>query len=169
MKAQAQKDQLIADLTATRRQIEAELSALPVEKHSQVFLGFWSILDLCAHFIGWDITNLRAGQQVLAGELPDFYQYHDRDWQTYNARLVHQYRRDDLAALLVEMRRSHQDLVDWAQDLPAEEYAKDRGVRFRGYRVTITRLLQAELEDERKHLEQIKALATSAPLQHLAG
>jgi hypothetical protein len=45
--------------------------------------------------------------------------------------------------------------MDELQKIPAEDLKRDTGVRARGIKVTIARLLQAELEDETTHFEQI--------------
>jgi hypothetical protein len=93
------------------------------------------------------------------GRLPAFYDQPDRDWRRYNALLVERYGQEDFQALLTAATDSHHLLLDTLQAVPAAEFDQDHGVRFRGYKVTIGRLLQAELEDERVHLGQIEAFA----------
>ena len=154
---QAKKDKVIAALVEARRKILEAAAALPPAKQDEVFLGVWSVRDLLAHLVGWDYTNLAAVQEILAGQLPSFYAHHDRDWRTYNAGLVAKHRQEDFAALLAAVQDSHQRLVDFLRTVPAEEFGKDRGLRFRGYRVTIARLLQAEASDEEVHYKQIQA------------
>ena len=67
------------------------------------------------------------------------------------------YKRDDFEELLALARDSHRQLIEYLESLPAEAFEKDFGVRSgRGIRVTIARLLQAEWEDEKEHLEQIR-------------
>jgi hypothetical protein len=39
---------------------------------------------------------------------------------------------------------------------PAEEFDRDSGVRYKRYKVTIARLLQAETRDEKTHHKQIE-------------
>ncbi len=155
-KAQAQKDELISELIQTRRGILDEASSLPAEKQDEVFLGIWSAKDLLAHLVGWDFTNMEAAKELLAGKVPSFYSYYDRDWKVYNARLVAEYQRDDYADLLSSVEDSHKKLIDFLETIPAEEFDKDRGVRFKRYKVTIARLLQAEADDEKVHHSQIK-------------
>ena len=153
---QAKKDKVIAALVEARQKILDAVAALPPEKQDEVFLGVWSVRDLLAHLVGWDFTNLAAVQEILAGQLPSFYAHHDRDWRTYNAGLVAKYKRE-MAALLALMQDSHQRLVDFLRTVPAEEFDRDKGLRFRGYKVTIARLLQAEASDEEVHYKQIQA------------
>ena len=155
-KAQAKKDAIIAELIEARACILAAASALPGERQDEVFLGVWSVKDLLAHLVGWDFANLEATKAILAGELPDFYAHYDRDWQAFNARLVAEYKRDDFADLLSSMEDSHQELVNFLKTVPADEFAKDRGVRFKGYKVTIARTLQADIDDVKTHHAQIK-------------
>jgi uncharacterized damage-inducible protein DinB len=156
MTAQAKKDTIISELVETRRKILDAASSLSPEEQDEIFLGIWSVKDLLAHLVGWDYANTEAAKQVLAGKLPGFYAYYDRDWKSYNARLVAQYRRDRFTELLSLVEDSHQRLIDLLETIPAEEFHKDRGVRFKGYKVTIARLLQAEIDDEKTHHTQVK-------------
>jgi hypothetical protein len=155
-KAQAKKDKIISGLVETRRRILDAASSLSPEEQDEIFLGVWSVKDLLAHLVGWDFTNLEAAKAILAGRLPNFYPCHDRDWKTYNARLVAEYKRDDFADLLSSGEGSHRMLVDFLKTIPAEDFDKDKGVRFKGHKVTIARLLQVEIDDEKTHLTQIE-------------
>jgi hypothetical protein len=156
IKAQLKRDELIADLIETRRNIVEITSSFSPTEQDQVFLGIWSIKDLLAHLIGWLEANRNAVKAIREGEIPEFYAYKDRDWQTYNARLVSQYKRESMTELLSTLQVSHQKLIDTIQIIPVEEFEQDYGVRFNGYKVTIARLLQAELKDEKVHYAQVK-------------
>lgn len=155
--AQIRKDQIISGLIDTRNRILNAASELSPAEQDQVFLGIWSVKDLLAHLIGWDYSNLEASEAVLEGQLPGFYSYRDRDWTSYNARLVAEHRREDFEELLVAVNASHRKLINFLQTIPAEEFDRDREVRFRRYKVTISCLLQAEIKDEERHYQQIKA------------
>jgi hypothetical protein len=112
---------------------------------------------LISHLVGWDFTNLGAAKDIQAGKLPEFYAHYDKDWQTYNAELVAKYKRDDFDELLALVKDSQRQLIAYLESLPAEIFEKDFGVRSgRGTRVTLARLLQAELKDEQEHLRQIQ-------------
>ena len=155
-----EKDNLLHKLTETRTAILLAASQLPSDAQDAVFLGVWSIKDLIAHLVGWDFTNLAAAKDIQAGKLPEFYAHYDKDWKSYNTELVAKYNRDDFDELLALARDSHSRLSAYLKTLPAEVFEKDFGVRSgRNYRVTIARLLRAELKDEQKHLEQIERFA----------
>ena len=156
MKAQIKKEQLLADLREARANILSEASALPAQKRDYVFLGIWSVKDVLAHLAGWDYTNIEAIQSVLAGNLPTFYKYRDRDWRTYNAMLVEKYRKGSFRELLSTVRTSHKKLVEFLQTIPPEHFNRDFGVRFRGYKVTVQRLIEADIKDVMVHCQQIK-------------
>ena len=156
VKAQAKKDQVIADLIDARREILDAAARLSADQQEQVFLGVWSVQDLLAHLVGWDLANLAAAGEVLAGQLPAFYAYHDRDWQSYNARLVAQHKQAGWGKMLASVEQSHRKLVEQMRTIAAEELDRDTGVRFKGYKVTVARLLQAEAGDERRHAAQIR-------------
>lgn len=149
------KEQVLSGLIETRQNILTEAAGLSDEQQEQVFLGSWSIKDLLAHLIGWDLTNLDAVTSVLSGKAPDFYKHHDRDWQAYNAILVEKHKKDSFQELLSSARESQGQLLEFVQTIPPEKFNKDFGVRFRGYKVTIQRLLEAEAKDEQIHCKQI--------------
>jgi len=149
------KDQILSGLIETRQNILAEAAELSDAQRDQVFLGIWSVKDLLAHLIGWDHTNLEAVKSVSKGQTPSFYEHRDRDWQIYNAMLVKKYKKDSFQELLEAVKDSQEKLIAFLQTIPPEYFNKDFGVRFRGYKVTIQRLLEAETKDEQAHLQQI--------------
>ena len=159
--AEMRKEQLIADLVDTRSKLLAAATSLPALQQDQVFLGVWSVKDLLAHLVGWDYANLEAVKAILASRLPAFYAHYDRDWRNFNARLVAEHKRDDPSELCEAARASHRQLVEYVRTVPAEAFDEDRGVRFKGYKVTIRRTLQTEAEDEKVHLDQITSFAAS--------
>jgi uncharacterized damage-inducible protein DinB len=149
------KDQILSNWLQTRQNILAEASRLSEKQRDEIFLGIWSVKDLLAHMTGWDRTNLDAVKSVLAGQVPAFYKYHDRDWQGYNAILVKRHKKDSFQELVADTQESQEKLLEFLQTVPPENFNKDFGVRFRGYKVTLQRLLEAETEDEQTHLRQI--------------
>jgi len=152
------KRERISALLETRIAILQEASQLSPKAQGTVFLGVWSVVDLIAHLIGWDFANLAAAKDIQAEKLPEFYAHYDKDWKTYNAELVARYKRDDFEELLALARDSQGQLIEYLEGVPAEAFEQDFGVRSgRNYKVTIARLLQAELKDEQEHLEQIQA------------
>lgn len=154
-KAQARKEEVISALVKARRDILAEISVLSKADREQIFLGVWSVKDLLAHLAGWDFTNMQSVTSVLTGNLPSFYEYHDRDWQTYNAMLVAKYKKNSFRELLATVKNSQKELIKILGSVPSEDFNRDFGVRFRGYKVTIQRLLEAEIKDEQVHCRQI--------------
>ncbi len=145
--AQAEKDALIRGLKNARRKILDEASLLSPVQQDEVFLGVWSVKDLLAHLAGWDDTNLKAVEEILAGQKPSFWEHYDRDWKSYNARLVAEYKRDDFAELLALVEESHRRLIDFLQRVAAEEYLKKTKIRS---------LLRVEIRDEEKHQRQVQ-------------
>lgn len=143
-------------LKAARRAVLEAAVALSPEAAGIIFLGEWSAKDIVAHLIGWDRANAEAVQAVLAGRLPAFYAHRDPDWRAFNAELVAQYRDEDYVAGLRAARASHQALCELLESIPAAEFERDHGVRFRGYKVTIARLLAADSRDEQVHAQQLR-------------
>jgi len=150
------KTELIAGLQDVRERILALASTLSESNQEAVYLGIWSSKELLAHLAGWDETNLSAAREVLTGQIPSFYEHHNKDWSAYNARLVSKYGRDSFAELVALVRETHGRLIAFIRDLPASELWNDSGIRARGWKVTIGRLLEAERKDEEAHYGQLK-------------
>ncbi len=153
--AKLQMELLLEALQEARADLLNEAASLSAEQQETVFLGIWSIKELLAHLAGWDVTNLEAVKDILAGKVPVFYDHYDHDWQSYNATLVATYNRATFEELLSLMQDSHNQLLEFLQSVPAEDFLKDFGLRTRGNKVTIQRLLEAELKDELIHSQQI--------------
>jgi hypothetical protein len=158
-----------------RAAIRERVLALSPDDCARPYLGTWSIKDLVAHLIGWDETNVRAVRSLLRGQLPAFYAQHDNDWQTYNARLVRKHGGHLIGTLMRMERQSHSKLLEALEAVPPDKFGADVGVRFRGFKVTIERLISAEADDERAHARQIaqafgtgrrRAGATTNPKTH---
>lgn len=154
-KAQAKKEWIINEVQRVRSELLAEVATLSRKERDTVFLGIWSVRDLLAHLAGWDFTNLDAAKSIIAGRLPSFYEHRNRDWQTYNAMLVKKYGRNTFRELLATLKESQKKLIDHLQTIPPEYFNRDFGVRFRGYKVTIQRLLEADIKDVQIHRRQI--------------
>jgi Protein of unknown function (DUF1706) len=158
-KSDLRKEQLLSDLHSARLALLAAAGSVPGRRRDDVFLGTWSIKDLVAHLVGWDLANLEGVQAVLAGRLPEFYAHHDRDWAGLNAEFVARHKRNHYSALVAEARRAHRRLMKSLLVVPAEEFDRDFGVRFRGVKVTIARLLASETGDEQEHCRQVEEFA----------
>jgi hypothetical protein len=148
---------LILDLASVRQDLLQTVSAVPLERLDTHFLGEWSVKDLIAHLIGWDHTNLRAIQEILAGQYPTFFESYDKDWQSYNARLVEKYTLEPFSALLAAVDTSHQQLLTFAESLAPDLVFNCKVKSTTGRTVTIRNLLRAEANDERRHAEQVRA------------
>ncbi len=158
------KEALIEGLVSARQSDLAAARKVPAEQLDQVFLGTWSIKDLLAHLIGWDFTNIQAIQEILAGQPPEFFQYYDKDWQSYNARLVATYRKEPFEALLAEVESSHRQLISYLRSLSPAEVVNGKGRSPRGRTITIRNLLLSEAGDEQAHARQVQSFLSQLSL-----
>ena len=155
------KIHILSELRAVRDAILAEVAAISLDMYDQVFLGTWCLKNLLAHLAGWDVINLAAAQEILDGKLPSFFAHYDKDWASYNKMLIKEHHRQTPGELIGHVQATHQTLLAFLEELPAEEFYHDRGIRAGRFKVTIGRLLEAERDDERGHLEQIQAFHES--------
>lgn len=155
------KADLISGLRVVRERILALAATLKPDQHDEIYLGTWSSREMLAHLAGWLETNVQAASEILAGNLPGYYEYADKDWASYNALLVDEYAREDFEELLLLFREAHNRFLGIVEGIPAPDLWMDRGIRARGRKVTIGRLLEAELQDEEEHYIQLKQFIES--------
>lgn len=154
---ESKKQELIDGLVQARSHILEQVKAAPPAHLDQIFLGSWCLKDLIAHLTGWDYTNLKAAQEILAGKYPSFFQYADKDWSSYNARLVEIYRQEPFRAMLEALESSHRELIDYLRSIPARDLLNRKAKPETGRSVTIKSLIRFEARDEEKHAKQIEA------------
>lgn len=150
------KATLISNLNDTRSSILEAAASIPADRVDEAFVGSWGILELLAHLRGWDLTNIQAAKDILSGKVPDFYAESDKDWATYNAKLVSQHRQTDLRSMIDSVESSRSELVAVLNQLDANDIFGDHGVQQGRYKVTIARLIEADIKDGVEHLEQIR-------------
>jgi len=150
------KATLISNLNDTRSSILKAAKSIPKDRVDKDFVGSWGILELLAHLCGWDLTNIQAARDILSGNVPDFYAESDKDWASYNAKLVSQHREADLESMIASVETSRSDLVAFLNQLDSNDIFGDHGVRRGSYKVTIARLIEAETKDEIEHLDRIR-------------
>lgn len=161
------KNELIDALVAARNGVMKAVASLPPDRVDKIFLGVWSVNDLLAHLVGWDYTNLQAVQEILAGRYPTIFQNYDKDWRSYNARLIEEYKpvgsngSESFSIILDETADSHKRLVSFLESLSAENLVNGKARSEKGRTITIRNLLRAEANDERVHSEQIIAFFSS--------
>ena len=150
------KATLIQKFNENRSLILASARLFTDENVGEAFVGSWGILDILAHLRGWDLTNLESAKNILLGKVPDFYAEHDRDWASYNAKLVAQHKRPDLEMMIEAVNESRAAIVEYLGQLSPEDLFGDHGVRRKSYKVTINRLIEADTKDVLEHLDQIR-------------
>jgi hypothetical protein len=82
------KSVLISGLHDVREKILVLASSLPKNEQDEIYVGKWSSREMLAHLAGWDETNIKAANEILAVRLLSFYRDSDKDWAKYNAKLV---------------------------------------------------------------------------------
>lgn len=80
--AEEKKQRLLLDVKAARQTVLEAAASLSPDPSETIFLGYWSIMDIVAYLIGWDIANMEAVQAIRAGELPPFCAHLDHDWRS---------------------------------------------------------------------------------------
>ena len=68
---------LIDAFVRVREMLLREADAVPAELRQTPFVGHWNLMDVLAHLVGWDYTNVNAIEELKAGTTPSFYRHYD--------------------------------------------------------------------------------------------
>jgi hypothetical protein len=152
---------LIDAFVATRASLLGVARSVPQSQRTQPFVGKWNLLDLLAHLVGWDYTNISAVDDLRAGRLPAFYTRFDVGWARENDLLVSRYGTADWDELLESLARSQKAVVAKLRSLTEDDLSAP-GPVWRTRPITIAGIVRSAIRDERQHLEQIREFAQAS-------
>ena len=146
----------------TREELLREADAVPPRLRTTPFVGRWNLMDLLAHLIGWDYTNVNAIEELKTGSIPAFYAQYDPGWASYNQQLIDRHGAEDWDELRGALRQSQEAVVGMLRLLTQEELSRELADPGRPRRpVTIAAIVLAAIGDERDHTRQIRAFVGS--------
>ena len=153
--------EIIDAFVRMREALLREADAVPAERRTTPFVGQWNLIDVLAHLVGWDYTNINAIEELKAGTMPAFYRHYDPGWASYNRQLIDRYGSGDWQALRASIEQSQAAVVAMLRLLTPEELAREVSEPGRGRPVSLGGILHAAISDERQHLMQISAFLGS--------
>lgn len=143
-----------------RELLLARADEVPADLRTKPFVGHWNLMDVLAHLVGWDYTNVNAIESLKHGDVPDFYREYDPGWAAYNRQLIDRYGASDWDELRAELIQSQAAITRILRLLTPEDLERElsRPQRPRPLRrpVTIAGILRAAIRDEREHTRQIR-------------
>jgi hypothetical protein len=120
--ASAAKDELLLAAAREYKAFHEALHGLNDEQTAEVWLGTWSVKEIVAHISGWHREMVPALDRLARGErpIPPGVSYDDVD--AWNARFAATAHGREVADLLLELDRSHEDFMQAAARVPAERW-----------------------------------------------
>ena len=116
------KDELLLAAAREYKALHEALHGLNEDQMGEVWLGTWSVKEIVAHISGWHREMVPALGRLARGErpVPEGTSYDDVD--AWYARLAAGARDREVADLLLELDRSHEDFMQAASRVPAERW-----------------------------------------------
>jgi len=147
------KDELLLAAAREYKAFHEALHGLNEEQTAEVWLGTWSVKEIVAHISGWHREMQPALDRLARGErpIPDGVSYDDVD--AWNARFAAGAKDHEVAGLLLELDRSHEDFIKAADRVPAERWEPGK---------TTHRIVDGNTAHHyREHADQIRTWRTS--------
>jgi len=151
--ASAAKDELLLAAAREYKDFHEALHGLNDEQTAEVWLGAWSVKEIVAHISGWHREMVPALERLARGErpIPEGVSYDDVD--AWNARFAAHAKDREVADLLLELDRSHEDFMQAAARVPADRWPPGK---------TTHRIVDDNTAHHyREHADQIRAWRAS--------
>ena len=91
--------------------------------------GDWSVKDIIAHVTWWEAEALRHLPLILAGGRPPRYSVTYGGIDAFNAMMSERKRDVPLSDVLTQQNDTHQQLIDFIQSVPEDQFTRE--TRFR--------------------------------------
>jgi hypothetical protein len=151
--ASAAKAELLLTAARQYKAFHEALHGLNEEQAAEVWLGTWSVKEIVAHISGWHRELTPALDRLARGERPiaEGVSYDDVDG--WNARFAAGAKDREVADLLLDLDRTHEDFMQAADRVPVERWEPGKTT----YRIVD----QNTASHYREHAEQILAWRAS--------
>ena len=116
------KDELLLAAAREYKAFHEALHGLNEAQTAEVWLGTWSVKEIVAHISGWHREMVPALERLARGErpIPEGVSYDDVD--EWNARFAAIAKAHEIAELLLDLDRSHEEFMQAAARVPAERW-----------------------------------------------
>jgi Mycothiol maleylpyruvate isomerase N-terminal domain len=117
----------------------------------------WAPRDVVAHLIGWNGNMITACNQILKGEIPEYYQDAVHDFQHVNAGFVAQYPSLDKYVMLSLLAESFEKFEAYLHGLDPGDFEAEHGVlHHSGDPATVGRVIRSQAGDYDFHRWEIE-------------
>ncbi len=116
----------------------------------------WTVRDIVAHLIGWNLYVVRGAKQILRGELPFYDIDPGPDYSKVNATLVRECTHVDCSVLLESLAASASELAAFLRMINPNEWDRDFGVRHKNKTITVKSTIDDLIADYDHHRGQLE-------------
>ena len=116
------KAELMIRAASEYRAFHEALHGLNEDHMSEVWLGTWSIREIVAHMVGWHREMTPVLERLARGERPVAPGVSYDDVDGWNERFAATAKGREITDLLLDLDRTHEDIMQAADRVPAERY-----------------------------------------------
>ena len=124
------RSQVLKKIDSAWSLLQESFAGLPDAKLAEPgVVGEWSVKDILAHVTAWEGEALKYLPLILEGGRPPRYSVMYGGIDAFNARMTEQKQGLSLSEVFRQMAETHQQLIDYVQSAPEEQFARE--TRFR--------------------------------------
>lgn len=120
------KQELLNQAAREYKAFHESLQGLNEEHLQEAWLGTWSVKDIVAHIVGWQVELAPALERLARGErpIPEGVSYEDVD--AWNAKFATARHGAEAADLLLELDKTHERFLRLADAIPEARFSPER-------------------------------------------
>jgi len=123
------RDDLLAMLDESRRELASAIQGLPEDKMSVPLAGDWSAKDIMGHIASWDEFTASDLRRIGRGRLPCLAAFREPEVDSWNAFLIRPRKLFPLPQIRAEFEEARGEMVAALKDLPEGLLAQGQMVR----------------------------------------
>jgi hypothetical protein len=121
------KQELLNEAAREYKAFHETIQGLNEEQMTAVWLGTWSVRDIVAHMSGWHREMLPALERLARGEKPNPEgKNYEADVDAYNEKFAAAKRGTPVAAVLLDLDKSHEEFMHAAAQVPEERFVEGK-------------------------------------------
>lgn len=147
------KEEIIERFKVARQGLFDSIKGLKFKEMASKELDGWSVKDIIAHIIEWDIKSVEDASKLIRGEQIET--KHLEDMDRFNTEALEQYKIWSMRDVLTGLGLTTRKVMTFLNRTTESELLKDNGQRLNGEKITAGWMIDYADHDE-EHAAQIQ-------------
>lgn len=146
------KQRLIEEFREARQEVFNALEGLKLDQLGKEAIDGWTIKDVLAHIIEWDMQSIADAKHILANQ--DITKDHWLNPDRFNEKAVEKYKDAHSPQVLNDLRQVTDQVLEFLESIEEQELFKKRPFKYEGEYLNASWILSYP-EHDKEHAQKI--------------